>query len=71
MATVSGERMLRALGRLGWTLHHVRGSHHYLVGPGAKMVCIPVHKGRTLKQKTARSILAVAGVSEEAFFAVY
>lgn len=35
------------------------------------MITVPVNKGRTLVEKTARTILKQAGISEEEFFAVY
>jgi predicted RNA binding protein YcfA (HicA-like mRNA interferase family) len=34
-------------------------------------VTVPVHRGKTLKEGTARGILKVAGVSEEELFEVY
>jgi hypothetical protein len=36
-----------------------------------RAVTIPVKKGATLKEGTARSILKQAGVSEDEFFDVY
>jgi predicted RNA binding protein YcfA (HicA-like mRNA interferase family) len=63
--------MIRALARLGWTVVRVSGSHHILAKPGHVSVTVPVKKGATLKEGTARSILKHAGVSEDEFFRVY
>ncbi len=71
MATVQALRMIKALVRLGWTLDRVAGSHHILTRPGHSPVTIPVKKGATLKEGTARSILRQAGVDEETFFGEY
>jgi predicted RNA binding protein YcfA (HicA-like mRNA interferase family) len=69
--TIQALRMIRALVRLGWTLDRVAGSHHVLTRPGHTPVTIPVKKGATLKEGTARSILKRAGVDEDAFFEAY
>lgn len=37
----------KVLGKLGYVFHHQRGSHRYFV-KGAKIIGVPVHKGRTL-----------------------
>lgn len=71
MATIQALRMIKALVRLGWTLDRVAGSHHILIRPGHSPVTIPVKKGATLKEGTARSILRQAGVSEDEFFDAY
>jgi predicted RNA binding protein YcfA (HicA-like mRNA interferase family) len=71
MATIQALRMIRALVRLGWTLDRVTGSHHILTRPGNGPVTVPVKKGATLKEGTARSILRQAGISEDEFFDAY
>jgi predicted RNA binding protein YcfA (HicA-like mRNA interferase family) len=71
MATIQALRMIRVLLRLGWTLDRVAGSHHILTKPGCSPVTVPVKKGATLKEGTARSILRQAGVDEETFSDAY
>lgn len=71
MASIVATRMIKAFVRLGWTLDHSTGSHHYMSRPGAGRVSIPVHKGKTLKQGTARQILKDAGVGEDELFDAY
>lgn len=63
--------MIKALARLGWTVARVSGSHHILTKAGHQPVTVPVKRGATLKEGTARSILKKAGVSEDEFFQVY
>lgn len=67
MASIHAARMIKALGRLGWHVVRSSGSHHVLKN-GDRTITIPVHKGQTLKQRTARAILESAGVTEERFF---
>ena len=62
---------MRALGRLGWSIDRQSGSHVVLTHPGRSPVTVPVHRGKTLKEGTARGILKSAGVTEDELFAVY
>lgn len=71
LAQLTGERLVRSLVKLGWTAKRQSGSHAVLAKPGHTPVTIPVHKGKTLKEGTARGILKIAGVSEDALFEVY
>jgi len=63
--------MIKALVRLGWTVARVSGSHHILMQAGRPSVTVPVKKGATLKEGTARSILRQAGIGEDEFFDMY
>lgn len=72
MAGIHAERMIRALERLGWSVIRSRGSHHALARCGRPgVITVPVHKGRTLGEHTAKGILKQAGISEDEFFAAY
>ena len=71
LAQLTGERLVRALVKLGWTVKRQSGSHVVLGHPEHGSVTVPVHRGKTLKEGTARGILKAAGVSEEDLFEVY
>jgi predicted RNA binding protein YcfA (HicA-like mRNA interferase family) len=71
MASIQALRMIRALVRLGWTVARVAGSHYILTRTGHPSVTIPVKKGATLKEGTARSILRQARIGEDEFFNAY
>lgn len=71
MASIVATRMIKAFIRLGWELDHSTGSHHFLSKAGGARISIPVHKGKTLKQGTARAILKDAAVDEDDFFDAY
>jgi predicted RNA binding protein YcfA (HicA-like mRNA interferase family) len=47
------------------------GSHVILTYVGKNPVSVPVHRGKTLKEGTARGILKSAGVTEEQLLEVY
>jgi predicted RNA binding protein YcfA (HicA-like mRNA interferase family) len=71
LAQLSGERLVRALGRLGWVVARQSGSHIILSHAGKAPVTVPIHRGKTLKEGTARGILKSAGVTEAQLFEVY
>lgn len=71
LAQLAGDRLVRALVRLGWTVARQSGSHVILIGDGRNPVTVPVHRGKTLKEGTARAILKSARVTEEELFDVY
>jgi predicted RNA binding protein YcfA (HicA-like mRNA interferase family) len=70
MAGIQAVRMIRALRRLGWVLAR-KGRHHVLSNGAGRVIAVPMHKGRALKEGTARQILRDAGIDEETFFNVY
>ncbi len=63
---VRPRQLIRALERAGFSVHHIRGSHHYLRHPEkpSVLVTIPYHN-RDLKRGTLRSILRQAGITPE------
>jgi predicted RNA binding protein YcfA (HicA-like mRNA interferase family) len=65
-------RFIRALGRFGWEVDRMSGSHKVLKKDGhACNLSVPVHKGRPLKQGLARKLLKLAGISEDEFLNQY
>lgn len=65
LPAVKPKELVRALGRKGWQLDRIRGSHHILVHPEQRWaLTVPVHN-RELKTGTLASILRVAGISRE------
>jgi predicted RNA binding protein YcfA (HicA-like mRNA interferase family) len=61
---VSGQKVARALERLGFDRRRQRGSHLVMRRGGAVCV-VPMH--REVDQGTLRGVLRQAGVSEEEF----
>ncbi len=57
--------VIRALGRGGFYVHHVSGSH-YILKKGGLRVTVPYH-GKDLKPGTLASIVAQAGLTAEEF----
>ena len=61
-------KVLKALLRAGFYIHHSKGSHHYLKHPDKPevRVTVPMHNA-DLKRKTLASIIDQAGYSIEEF----
>lgn len=69
LPAVSGKRVLRALRRAGFFVHHTRGSHHVLKHPNRPelRVVIPVHGNRPIKRGTLNQIIKDADLLPEGF----
>lgn len=61
LPAVTPRNLIAALERMGFSLHHVRGSHHYLKHPDdpAIRVTVALHS-KTLKRGTLGAILRQA-----------
>jgi predicted RNA binding protein YcfA (HicA-like mRNA interferase family) len=61
-------RVLKALERAGFFIHHIKGSHHVLRHPErpALRVTLSMHHG-DLKRKTLMSVIEQAGFTVEEF----
>jgi predicted RNA binding protein YcfA (HicA-like mRNA interferase family) len=59
-------RVLRALERAGFYIHHTKGSHHYLKHPDKPQlrISLPMHN-TDLKRRTLMSIVEQSGLSLE------
>ena len=64
---ISGDRIVRALGRLGFREVHRKGSHVMVVHRNQpnRVAVVPVHKGRAVPPGTLRAILKGTTVSIE------
>lgn len=63
---VRGKALVAALKKAGFTLTHIRGSHHYLHQPGTTgLVVVPVHGNRDVPAGTLRAILRQAKLAVE------
>jgi len=62
------KRVIRALERSGFYVHHVRGSHYFL-RKAERNVVIPYH-AKHLKPGTLRAIIDQSGLTVEEFLAL-
>ncbi|WP_419926424.1 type II toxin-antitoxin system HicA family toxin [Candidatus Poriferisocius sp.] len=60
------DQVLRLLRRIGYQKVRQRGSHVLLRAEGRRPIILPLHKGRTVKPKHLRAMLAdKAGLSDD------
>ncbi len=45
MPRVTGRELVAALGRAGFSVSRIRGSHHFLRHPDGRRTVVPVHAG--------------------------
>ncbi len=67
LPSVNADRLIRALRRAGFFVHHITGSHHVLKHPDRPelRVVVPYHGGVDIKRGVLRSILRQAGLTTD------
>jgi predicted RNA binding protein YcfA (HicA-like mRNA interferase family) len=58
---MSGKELVALLIKTGWTLEHVRGSHHILKKEG-KRLSVPVHGNKDVGKGLLNKLLKEAGL---------
>jgi len=64
---ISGKEVIKALGRAGFEVQRVRGSHTFLKHPDGRVTTVPVHSRETIGPGLLRSILRDVEMDVEAF----
>lgn len=62
---VSGEKVIKALVKAGWSVERQRGSHVVLYKEGIGILVVPLHK--ELDRGTLRAIIKQSGMSKDEF----
>jgi predicted RNA binding protein YcfA (HicA-like mRNA interferase family) len=67
LPSVNATRLIRALQRAGFFVHHVTGGHYVLKHPGrpAVRIVVPHHGSADVKRGILRSILRQAGLTAD------
>jgi len=68
LPVVTGDKVVKAFSKAGWTAVRQRGSHVIMVKENsAATLSIPIHKNRPVKRGTLRDLIRDAGLSVEEF----
>ena len=58
--TVTGSNLVKALGRLGFTVIRIRGSHYFVRHADGRCTVVPVHRGRQSDEACWREYFEIA-----------
>ncbi|MBI4614825.1 MAG: type II toxin-antitoxin system HicA family toxin [Planctomycetes bacterium] len=65
MKSLTGKALARLLGRRGWSLLRVHGSHHIFGKPGSIVrLSVPIHGNRPLKRGLQLHLMKLAGIED-------
>lgn len=65
LPTVTGTELLKALGKLGFEVVRVKGSHHFLRHSDGRATVVPVHKGEDIGRGLMAKVLRATEVDPE------
>ena len=67
LPALTGRELVRALGKVGFEVVRVKGSHHVLKHEDGRTTVVPVHRGETLGPGLLAKILRDCELDREAF----
>jgi predicted RNA binding protein YcfA (HicA-like mRNA interferase family) len=67
LPALTGDQIVKALGKAGFQALRQKGSHVYLKHPDGRTTVVPVHKGESLGRGLFRKILRDIELSDEVF----
>ena len=67
LPSLTGEQVVKALGKAGFQVLRQRGSHVYLKHPDGRATVVPVHKGESVGRGLLRKIMQDADLSRDEF----
>jgi predicted RNA binding protein YcfA (HicA-like mRNA interferase family) len=67
LPALTGMEVIQALGRAGFEVVRIRGSHHFLRHDDGRTTVVPVHAGETIGPGLLRKILRSCELDREQF----
>jgi len=64
---LSGQNVVSALGKAGFAVFRVRGSHHFLLHPDGRATVVPIHAGEIIGPGLLSKILRDCRMTKEEF----
>ncbi|MDP3030149.1 MAG: type II toxin-antitoxin system HicA family toxin [Deltaproteobacteria bacterium] len=65
--SITGNRLIRALRKIGFEVVRTKGSHHFLQHPDGRCTVVPVHRGETIGRGLFAQILRDCDLTREEF----
>jgi predicted RNA binding protein YcfA (HicA-like mRNA interferase family) len=67
LPSLTGREVIAALGKIGFEVDRVRGSHHILIHGDGRRTVIPVHSGETIGRGLVAQILRDCQITRDEF----
>jgi predicted RNA binding protein YcfA (HicA-like mRNA interferase family) len=67
LPSLTGREVIKALGKAGFKVVRVRGSHHFLLHNDGRRTVVPVHSGETIGPGLLTQILRDCQITREEF----
>ena len=67
LPSLTGDRIVKALGKAGFQVLRQRGSHIYLKHPDGRATVVPGHKGESIGSGLVRKIMKDADLDQDEF----
>jgi predicted RNA binding protein YcfA (HicA-like mRNA interferase family) len=67
LPSLTGEQIVKALGKGGFVVFRQKGSHIYLKHPDGRATVVPVHKGEEVGRGLLKKIIRDADLGREEF----
>ncbi len=64
---LSGQEVIKILGKIGFEVVRQKGSHVYLRHPDGRATVVPLHKGRDIDRGLLRKIIRDVQISRDEF----
>jgi len=65
LPVVTGQRLIKALKKIGFEVVRTKGSHHFLQHPDGRCTVVPVHAGETTGRGLMAQIMRDCEISPE------
>ena len=65
LPAITGQRLIKALKKLGFEVIRSKGSHHFLQHPDGRCTTVPVHSGETIGRGLLAQIRRDCEISTE------
>ena len=66
LPAVTGQRLIKALSKLGFEVVRKKGSHNFLQHPDGRCTVVPVHRGETIGRGLLAEIIRDCEITLEA-----
>ena len=65
LPAITGNRLIKALKKMGFDVVRTKGSHHFLQHPDGRCTVVPVHAGETIGRGLMAQIMRDCDISVE------